>query len=181
MTEAANGREALERLEREAFAVVLSDWSMPEMSGIELCRALRAGETDRHTYVILVTARHEKSDISEGLGAGADDFLTKPVDATELAARLKAGLRVVELQQRLIGQREEIAGAYGRLKRLHDLVERDLAAAAALQREVLPPPVTRLPGARIAAMSRPFAHVGGDHVGILSADRNTVGIYSIDV
>lgn len=181
VTEAANGAEALGLIEREGFRLVLSDWVMPGLSGPELCREIRRRETDQRAYVILLTSRQEKSDVSEGLGAGADDFLSKPVDEGELAARLTAGRRVIALQERLIGQREEMARAYRALRALHDRLERDLAAAAELQRAVLPPAFARVEGFGIGALCRPQGHVGGDHVGYFAAGAGVLGAYSIDV
>ncbi|MCL5775672.1 SpoIIE family protein phosphatase [Limibaculum sp. FT325] len=181
VTEAADGAEALARIEREGFRLVLSDWVMPGLSGPELCRAIRRRETDQHAYVILLTSRQEKSDVSEGLGAGADDFLSKPVDEGELAARLTAGRRVLALQERLIGQREEMTRAYRALRALHDRLDRDLAVAAGLQRAVLPPAFAQVAGFRVGALCRPQGHVGGDHVGYFAAGEGTLGAYSIDV
>lgn len=100
-----DGRAALEALGKEPFSLVISDWMMPQVSGIELCRALRAAEARRlaegrgqsYTYVILLTALNAKSDYLEGMNAGADDFLTKPFDPEQLAARLRVAERIIGL------------------------------------------------------------------------------------
>ncbi len=100
-----NGRAALEALEKEPFPLVISDWMMPQLSGIELCRALRAAEARRlaggrgqsYTYVLLLTALDARSDYLEGMNAGADDFLTKPFDPEQLAARLRVAERIIGL------------------------------------------------------------------------------------
>src|SRR5262252_7072730 len=83
-----DGQAALERLSEDAFPLVLSDWMMPRLSGIELCREVRAREARRlaqgkaagYTYLILLTARDGKANYQEAMDAGADDLLTKPVD-----------------------------------------------------------------------------------------------------
>ncbi|MBK0397617.1 SpoIIE family protein phosphatase [Limibaculum sp. M0105] len=181
VTEAADGAQALAMIEREGFRLVLSDWVMPGLSGPELCREVRRRETDHRAYVILLTSRREKADVAEGLGAGADDFLSKPVDEGELAARLTAGKRVIELQERLIGQREEMAQAYRELRTLHDRLDRDLAAAAELQRAVLPPPFACVAGFGVGTLFRAKGHVGGDHVGYFAAGDGLLGAFSIDV
>jgi diguanylate cyclase (GGDEF)-like protein len=87
--------------------LAIVDWMMPGMTGIDLCRALRARKSDTYTYVILITARDDPDSMLAGLDAGADDFLAKPIAPEELRARLRAGQRIVELQERLIAAREE--------------------------------------------------------------------------
>jgi DNA-binding response OmpR family regulator len=96
-----NGRRALAALVREEIPLVITDWNMPEMDGLELCRRLRDPSRKVYTYVILLTVRSGKSNYLEGLAAGADDFMTKPVDPSELAARLKVGERIVGLQKEM--------------------------------------------------------------------------------
>jgi diguanylate cyclase (GGDEF)-like protein len=80
---------------------------MPGLDGVELCRALRARKSDTYTYIILITAKDDPQSMVIGLEAGADDFLAKPVAPEELRVRLRAGQRIVELQERLIAAREE--------------------------------------------------------------------------
>jgi two-component system, cell cycle response regulator len=99
--EAQDGHEALEVLAREPIRLVITDWMMPRMSGLELIRAIRGRSPDHWVYVILLTARDEKTGIVEALDAGADDFIHKPFDNDELAVRIRAGQRIVELTERL--------------------------------------------------------------------------------
>lgn len=101
VAEAQDGREALEVLAREPIRLVVTDWMMPRMSGLELIRAIRGNSPDRWVYVILLTARDEKGSTVEALDAGADDFIHKPFDNDELAVRIRAGQRIVELTERL--------------------------------------------------------------------------------
>lgn len=98
---AANGREALDvlRAGNESYRLVISDWEMPQMTGVELCRAIRAGDAAGYVYVILLTARGQK-DVVEGLSAGADDFMSKPFNPAELAVRVRIGERVAALETR---------------------------------------------------------------------------------
>jgi DNA-binding response OmpR family regulator len=95
----ADGREALACIHREEIPLLLSDWQMPKLDGLDLCRKLRAPGRKVYTYVILLSSMSGKVKYLEGLEAGADDFLTKPVDPDELAARLKVGERIIGLQQ----------------------------------------------------------------------------------
>ena len=105
---AENGREALDRYKDEFFPIVLTDWNMPEMDGLELCQAIRERHSAAYVFVILLTSRDSKQDIIAGLEAGADDYLTKPFDPPELIARLKTGIRVLELERSLNKALEEI-------------------------------------------------------------------------
>src|SRR5690242_6937440 len=75
---ASDGKEALEVVRRSGCRLVISDWEMPEMSGVELCRAVRRGGDEGYVYFILLTARNGSQDTVEGLSAGADDFMPKP-------------------------------------------------------------------------------------------------------
>ena len=97
----SNGREAMACIQREEIPLLITDWQMPDIDGLELCRRLRAPHRKVYTYIILLTAMSGKSRYLEGLEAGADDFLTKPVDPDELAARLKGGQRIVALQREM--------------------------------------------------------------------------------
>lgn len=97
---ARDGREALELLRKGTCRLVISDWEMPRMNGIELCREIRWRGLGSYVYIILVTARDGTDSIVEGLEAGADDFITKPFDPTELCVRLRAGQRILSLDSR---------------------------------------------------------------------------------
>ncbi len=96
---ACDGVEALETYDRVPIDVILADWSMPRMSGIELCREIRA--RSRYVYFIFTTAFSDKSHLLEGMTAGADDYVAKPIDLDELQARLLAARRVIGLQRAL--------------------------------------------------------------------------------
>ena len=97
---AANGVEAMAILRRGTCRLVISDWTMPEMDGVELCRRIRAADSGGYVYVILLTARNSSQDTVEGLSAGADDFIPKPFNPTELMLRVRIGERVLSLETR---------------------------------------------------------------------------------
>jgi len=89
-----NGADALAILKKsEAPDIAILDWEMPEIDGIEVCRLVKEQATDSRPYVILLTARDSKTDVVRGFDAGADDYMTKPVDFSELVARVTAILR----------------------------------------------------------------------------------------
>jgi putative two-component system response regulator len=100
VTIAGNGREALDLVRTGQYRLVVSDWKMPEMDGVELCRQIRARTSSGYVYVILLTSHGGTSNVVEGLNAGADDFLTKPFQAQELSVRLRVGQRLLSLESR---------------------------------------------------------------------------------
>ena len=95
---ATNGREALEILGRGACRIVISDWMMPEVNGITLCRSIREGEFSAYIYIILVSSHTDRADVIAGLTAGADDFMTKPIDFNELRVRIRAAERILGME-----------------------------------------------------------------------------------
>jgi len=101
VAEAASGSEGVEMAGSFRPDIVLSDWMMPGMNGLEFCEAFRASSGDRYGYFILLTSKSEKDEVARGLDAGADDFLSKPVNAHELRARVRAGERILKMQREL--------------------------------------------------------------------------------
>lgn len=97
---ARNGREALEKLRRDPARLVITDWEMPEMSGIELCRAIRREDFTGYIYIIMLTGREGEQQHMEGMYAGADDFLRKPLKPSELLVCLKTAERILSLETR---------------------------------------------------------------------------------
>jgi putative two-component system response regulator len=99
---AHNGREALEILRdpQRHCRLVITDWMMPEMDGLDLCRAVRAEPFRGYVYVIVLTCRDGMEETIEGLSAGADDFIAKPFDPRELTVRVRAGERILALETR---------------------------------------------------------------------------------
>jgi two-component system, cell cycle response regulator len=113
---AENGREAAERLASPGGPrLALIDWMMPELDGLGVCRSVRNRHDDSYVYVILLTSKQSRDDIVAGLEAGADDYLTKPCNPEELRARLRTGIRILALEDKLVEAREEM-----RFKATHD-------------------------------------------------------------
>lgn len=108
VTPVENGRRALELFRQHFFPIVLTDWQMPEMEGPELCRAIRDEHPEGYVFIIMLTSKGTKEDIISGLGAGADDYLTKPAHHAELVARIKSGIRILELEKSLKAAVDEI-------------------------------------------------------------------------
>lgn len=124
VTTASTGREALETLKRDYCPIVVSDWAMPDMDGVQLCSAIRAESFPGYVYFLLLTARDSQHDIVAGLDAGADDYISKRVSESELVARLRTAKRIVGLEQSLremidekrrIATTDSLTGANNRL------------------------------------------------------------------
>jgi len=98
---AKSGHEALELYARHLPAIVITDWMMPDISGLDICQRLRADVHRGYTYIILLTSIAEKDNVVKGLAAGADDYLTKPFDPAELLARIGVGRRIIDLHRQI--------------------------------------------------------------------------------
>jgi len=96
---AKNGRQAMDLFNEHQPELVITDWSMPDISGIELCQRIRQDNQQFYAYVILVTGNTDKEEVIEGLAAGADDYLTKPFHPGELQARVRVGRRIIDLHR----------------------------------------------------------------------------------
>jgi len=119
LTTTEDGPTALVRLQEENGPVLaILDWVMPGMTGLEVCRELRAHRKTAGIYVIVLTARNSAADIAAGLRAGADDYVTKPVQAEELRARVQLGCRIIELRAALKTEVGALAVALAREKLL---------------------------------------------------------------
>jgi len=109
VTAVENGRFAADELcKPEGPKLALLDWIMPELDGPGVCRAVRKRKDQSYVYMILLTSKEKKEDVVAGLESGADDYLTKPFDPEELKARLRTGMRILDLEDRLIEAREEM-------------------------------------------------------------------------
>jgi two-component system cell cycle response regulator len=105
---AKNGCEALELAANGDYPLILSDWVMPEMDGIELCKRIRSSQSPKYTYIILLTSLDKRDNIIQGLEAGANEYLVKPVNPAELTVRLKTARRIIDLERSLMKSLKEI-------------------------------------------------------------------------
>ncbi len=123
VTAVQDGTRAWEALQAEgAPQMVILDWLMPGMDGIEICRQIRKSPQSQPIYLILLTARRGLEDKVQGLQSGADDYITKPFDREELRARVQVGFRVLELQGALAQRVRELEEALSRVKTLQGLL-----------------------------------------------------------
>ena len=172
--EAADGKEALAILQQDkTVRIVISDWMMPEMDGIDLLKAIRSSEIEHYTYFILLTGKTEREAVVEGMNCGADDFLTKPVNFEELDARLNAGIRIIQLESTLEERNRQISRAI-------EIIEKDLESAAATQAGLLCQPAT-IQHVSFDWFFQPSRILGGDMFGYQALDGEHVSFYQLDV
>ncbi|WP_333828900.1 PP2C family protein-serine/threonine phosphatase [Pararhodobacter sp.] len=179
--QAASGEEALAICGQVEVDLVLSDWMMPGMNGIEFCRALRRTSRERYTYFILLTSNSDKAAVAEGLEVGADDFLAKPVDSGELRARIKAGERVLTMERELRANNTLLTDTLVKLRQLYDSLDRDLIEARGLQQSLLREREHAFDSGRVSMLLRPSGHIGGDMVGCFTINPRQMGLFSFDV
>jgi diguanylate cyclase (GGDEF)-like protein len=167
---AADGDEAWAVLSTEdAPQLAILDWVMPGRLGIEVCREVRARTEGPYVYTILLTGRDSKEDVVEGMGAGADDYITKPFDAHELSVRLRAGRRILDLQAQLLAAQDvlrervthdPLTGLWSReyvLQSLHEELDRS-------GREGAPVSVIMADLDHFKDVNDSFGHIAGDAV-----------------
>ena len=179
--EAASGAEALEICKSDGIDLVVSSWMMPEMSGLEFCKAFRELRHDRYGYFILLTSNSEKAEIAQGLDVGADDFLTKPVSANEFRARIRAGERILTMERELTKKNQLINETLREISTLYDALDQDLVEARNLQQSLVRDRHQDFGAAQVSLLLRPSGHVGGDLVGCFPISDTQIGLFSIDV
>ncbi|MGB7441630.1 MAG: SpoIIE family protein phosphatase [Coleofasciculaceae cyanobacterium] len=162
---ACNGEEGLAQARKLRPGLVLCDWIMPRMNGLEVCRQVKATPELSTTIFIMLTSLGSVEDRVKGLDAGADDFLSKPIEIPELQARVRAGFRLHELGRDLQAQKQ--------------LLEAELAEAAEYVSSILPDPMTE-PPLTIDSRFIPSRQLGGDGFDYYWLDPDNLAIYLID-
>jgi phosphoserine phosphatase RsbU/P len=181
VTECESALDAMDMCQDSDVDIVISDWMMPGMTGLEFCREFRGLDRESYGYFILLTSKSEKTEIAGGLEAGADDFLTKPVASNELRARLRAGERMLAMQAELLAKNKVIVSTLVELQKLYDSLDRDLIEARKLQQTLIRDRARDYGWAQVSLLLRNSGRVGGDLVGSFPVDSDRVVVYSIDV
>ena len=166
ITVASNGEEGLVKAEEIRPAMIICDWLMPRMNGLEVCRQVKANSELSTTFFILLTSLDSVEDRVKGLDAGSDDFLCKPIEMYELKARVRAGLRLHQLSQDLRQQKQ--------------ILESELAQAAEYVSSILPEPLT-IPTLTIDVRFIPSSQLGGDSFDYYWLDSDNLAMYLLDV
>lgn len=186
VTLARDGESALQALKDDPeLRLLVVDWVMPKKDGIDVCKAIRSGPQEPYVYVVLLTAKDDKSDIIAGLDAGADDYLVKPCNPLELKVRLRAGRRVIELQEQLVRARESL-----RFEAMHDSLTGLLNRGAVLEqlskelvrasRRGAPVSVLMADLDHFKVINDTHGHLAGDAVLRESARRIQAGVRAYD-
>lgn len=181
VTEASSGEEALDACRTTPFEMVLSDWMMPGMTGLEFCRQFKELPREGYGYFVLLTSKSEKAEVADGLEVGADDFLSKPVSFDELRARMRAGERILGMQRELVQKNRLIGATLDELQKLYDSLDRDLIEARKLQDGLMRDRFRDYGGGTVSLLLKPSGHVGGDLVGSFAIDDQRLGLFSVDV
>jgi diguanylate cyclase (GGDEF)-like protein len=166
----ADGEQAWAALqEKDAPVLAILDWEMPKLSGVELCRRIRATAREPYVYVLLLTANERKEGVIEGLAAGADDYVRKPFDEQELEVRIRVGQRITDLQTELVAAREAL-----RAQATHDsltglwnrgaILERLRVELARSKRENAPLAALMVDLDHFKKVNDTMGHLGGDAV-----------------
>jgi sigma-B regulation protein RsbU (phosphoserine phosphatase) len=169
---ANNGEEGIRLIEDIHPELIICDWQMSGMSGLDVCRSVKAQPLSVSPFFILLTSRTAVEDRVQGLDTGADDFLSKPIDVSELKARVRAGLRLYQANQKS----HQLAQT---LQQQKQRLEAELAEAAGYIKSLLPSPLTGyvLADARFI----PSQELGGDFFDYFWLNDNTLAFYILDV
>ena len=178
---ASNGEEAWATLESRQFDLLVCDWNMPVMNGIELCRKIRSSEWPSYVYVILCTAMNQKADFLAGMEAGADDFIVKPVEFADLDVRVRAAQRLLDLQSELAAQNRNLRELYGKLRAAYDTIESNLQAAAAAQLQLLPKKHALHRSVNLEWLLIPSLFLAGDMLNYFLFGDDKLVFYHLDV
>lgn len=178
---ASDGLEALDLARRHRPTLIVSDWIMPNMDGLELCRQLKREGGKDDAYFVLVTGRDKTNDLVEGFSAGADDFITKPYRAAELKARVGAGRKMLQLRDRLKTSNDSLKRSLDLQRESDKRIRTDLAAAAQLQLRLLPPREGQVAGFDIGHLFHSADELAGDIFGCFPISEHAASFFLIDV
>lgn len=171
---AENGLKGLELAREFSPHLVLSDWMMPGMDGVELCSKIRELEGGQSTYFILLTAKDNNDDKIQAFDSGADEYLVKPIDGRELMARLRAAERLVRTQ-------EALAKSYADLSLANKRIEDELHEISNIQLSMLPQKLPQCEGFQFAAHYKPSTECSGDFYDLFKLKDGRLGIVMGDV
>lgn len=167
---AENGNQALKLIREVPVQLIITDWMMPEMDGLELCRRIRNFSDKRYMYIIVLTVKDEKEDMVRVLHSGADDFVSKPFDVDELKARVSTGERIVTLNEKLIQTSEQMQKKNNTLKATLKRLEE--TQTQMLQSEKM---------ASIGQLAAGVAHEINNPTGFVSSNLKTLWDYQQDI
>lgn len=182
--ESESGLDALNKLsENLEINFIISDWVMSNINGIELCKQIRDKFKERYIYIILLTSKNEKEELVQGMNAGADDFIVKPFNVEELKVRVRAGERILKLEEKLKEKTQKVETAY-------EQISTDLKYAHKLQKELLPNKLNKIISTKKENkiqevisdwLYMPSSFLSGDTFNIFRLDDEQICFYHLDV
>lgn len=178
---ATDGEQAWSLYVSHRPKLVISDWRMPKLDGLGLCRRIRELSNDEYTIVLILTSTTDKEAMIQGFASGADDFMTKPLDPVELEWRIYSGLRVMELQSTLSSRIMDLVETRSRLEQANEQMKEGLEAAANTQRALLPKAQPNVPMVSCAWSYQPSDHLGGDALNVFRLDEHLLGFFIVDI
>ncbi|KAA3614015.1 MAG: response regulator [Calditrichaeota bacterium] len=180
--DASDGDRAWALLHEEnAPQLVILDWMMPGRDGPDIVSQLRAEESDKYHYILLLTSKSEKEDINHGWQSGADDFITKPFDREELALRVWAGERIIALENNLAKKNQELGIANKQISAANNRMKDELQAAAKTQAALLPTEQLDNERVKFNWKYEPCEELAGDILNFFKLDDENIGMYVLDV
>lgn len=170
---AVDGEDAWAKLQKTEYQAIISDWMMPNLDGLELCKRVRANPFNHYIYFILLTGMSGKQNLISGIEAGADDFATKPVDIDELEIRLRSAQRVLKLENTLAEQHKTLIAT-------HERIQTDLLNAEKTQHCLLPEPINSK-YLKTSWLYKPAIYIGGDTFNYFFPSPEILVFFSIDI
>jgi len=178
---ASSGEEAVQAVLDSPPDLVLMDVCMAGMSGFEACRRIKTSPMEQFVPVMLLTNLDDTESKVQGLDAGADEYLVKPPRKAELLARVRALLRIRDLQQKLIHSMKELEKANDQLRQAQQIIEEELIRVGAIQRSFLPARFPEHPEIEFGHYYGPCAQAGGDYFDVIEIGKSNWGILIADV
>ena len=179
--QASSAKAAIRLFKKHRPNIILSDWMMPKMNRLDLCDTLRQITPDLYIYFVLLTSRSTKAEMLHAFQQGADDFLSKPIAAIELHARVTAAARLLDTQRKLKLKNRQIKAALRKTQALNAAMDKDLLAAQQLQTALIHNRHRRFGRFDIAALVENTGPVGGDLAGFFTIGATHIGFYIADV
>jgi sigma-B regulation protein RsbU (phosphoserine phosphatase) len=178
---ANNGRQAITLIAERSFDLVLLDWMMPVMNGLETLEQIRRTRSTTGLPVIMATAKGESADVVQALGLGANDYVTKPLDFAVVLARVQTQLALKRSVEQILELEQRLSAANAELLKNAERLQEELSAAAKIQEAFLPTSLAPVPGVEFAWAFQPCAELAGDALNIVRLDAEHVAMYVLDV
>ncbi len=181
VTVAENGEVAWNYLQAEPFQILISDWEMPLLNGLELCQRVKSAPDLPYIYVVLLTAKDDESSLIQGLDSGADDYLVKASEIEVLKARIRSAGRIIQLTAELEAKNLHLKEVNHQLDKAYSYIKSDLELAAKAQIRLLPPQDFVIAGVRFNWLFLPSKFISGDTLNYFQINDSQIAFYQLDI